>query len=81
MELYLAVVHPVVYLKSKHLRYRVECCAVVWLMVLGSCLFCMLLILTSIYNYYFLVHGPHPEVCEIILLPLSSQGSETSLAG
>jgi hypothetical protein len=41
VERYLAVVHPVVYLKYKPLRYRVGCCGVVWLMVLGSCLFQM----------------------------------------
>jgi hypothetical protein len=41
VERYLAVVHPVVYLKYKPLRYRVGCCSVVWLMVPGSCLFFM----------------------------------------
>jgi cobalamin synthase len=37
VERYLAVVHPVTFLKYKPLRYRVGCCGVVWLMVLGSC--------------------------------------------
>ncbi|XP_071392758.1 C-C chemokine receptor type 8-like [Centroberyx affinis] len=37
VERYLAVVHPVVFLKYKPLRYRVACCGVVWLLVLGSC--------------------------------------------
>ncbi|KAJ8000847.1 hypothetical protein DPEC_G00184640 [Dallia pectoralis] len=39
VERYLAVVHPVVYLKCKPSRYRVGCCGVVWSMVLGSCSF------------------------------------------
>ncbi|XP_064781988.1 P2Y purinoceptor 3-like [Oncorhynchus masou masou] len=37
VERYLAVVHPVTFLKYKPLRYRVGCCGVVWLMVLGFC--------------------------------------------
>ncbi|XP_036790484.1 G-protein coupled receptor 4-like [Oncorhynchus mykiss] len=41
VERYLAVVHPVVFLKYKPLRYRVGCCSVVWLMVLGSCCLCL----------------------------------------
>ncbi|XP_029605624.1 P2Y purinoceptor 8 [Salmo trutta] len=42
VERYLAVVYPVTFLKYKPLRYRVGCCAVVWLMVLGSCFAYML---------------------------------------
>ncbi|XP_064860590.1 C-C chemokine receptor type 8-like [Oncorhynchus nerka] len=37
VERYLAVVHPVTFLKYKPLRYRVGCCGVVWMMVLGYC--------------------------------------------
>ncbi|XP_064860591.1 C-C chemokine receptor type 8-like [Oncorhynchus nerka] len=37
VERYLAVVHPVTFLKYKPLRYRVGCCGVVWMMVLGFC--------------------------------------------
>ncbi|XP_045080860.1 P2Y purinoceptor 8 [Coregonus clupeaformis] len=53
VERYLAVVHPVVFLKYKPLRYRVGCCGVAWLMVLGDCLFGVLLCGTSIYNYAY----------------------------
>ncbi|XP_043114490.1 uracil nucleotide/cysteinyl leukotriene receptor-like [Puntigrus tetrazona] len=39
VERYLAVVHPVTFLKYKPLRYRVICCSVVWIIILGSCFF------------------------------------------
>ena len=35
VERYIAVVHPVVFLRYKALRYRVACCCVVWLMSLA----------------------------------------------
>ncbi len=41
VERYLAVVHPVIFLKFKPLRYRVICCTVVWIITLASCL-CLL---------------------------------------
>ncbi len=37
VERYLAVVHPVIFLKYKPLRYRVICCTTVWIITLGSC--------------------------------------------
>ncbi len=43
VERYQAVVHPVTFLKYKPLRYRVICCTVAWIIILGSCLCCMLL--------------------------------------
>ncbi len=45
VERYLAVVNPVTFLKYKPLRYRVICCTVVWIMTLGSCLFCMFILM------------------------------------
>ncbi|XDV38343.1 hypothetical protein PO909_007782 [Leuciscus waleckii] len=52
VERYLAVVHPVTFLKFKPLRYRVICCTVVWIITLGSCLCCMLtLVLLHFYIY------------------------------
>jgi len=39
VERYLAVVHPVTFLKFKPLRYRVICCTAVWTITLGSCFF------------------------------------------
>ncbi len=44
VESYLAVVHPVTFLKYKALRYRVICCTVVWITGLGSCLLCMFVV-------------------------------------
>ncbi|XP_042603703.1 uracil nucleotide/cysteinyl leukotriene receptor-like [Cyprinus carpio] len=41
VERYLAVLHPVTFLKYKPLRYRVFCCTVAWIICLGSCVFCM----------------------------------------
>ncbi|XP_026089808.1 hydroxycarboxylic acid receptor 2-like [Carassius auratus] len=46
IERYLAVVHPVTFLKYKPLRYRVICSIVVWTITLGSCL-CSIYILSS----------------------------------
>ncbi|XP_067280766.1 chemokine XC receptor 1-like [Pseudorasbora parva] len=40
VERYLAVVHPVTFLKYKPLRYRVICCMAIWIINLGSCLIC-----------------------------------------
>ncbi len=42
VERYLAVVHPVTFLKYKPLRYRVICCTVAWIITLGSCLCSMI---------------------------------------
>ncbi|XP_052393917.1 uracil nucleotide/cysteinyl leukotriene receptor-like [Carassius gibelio] len=42
VERYLAVVHPVIFLKYKPLRYRVIGCTLAWILILGSCVCCML---------------------------------------
>ncbi|XP_056301829.1 chemokine XC receptor 1-like [Danio aesculapii] len=55
VECYLAVVHPVTFLKYKPLRYRVICCAVAWILILGACLFCMYTIVQyNIVHIWFL---------------------------
>ncbi|XP_057218721.1 C-C chemokine receptor type 8-like [Triplophysa rosa] len=41
VERYLAVVHPVTFLKYKPLRYRVICCTAAWIICLSSCFLCM----------------------------------------
>ncbi|XP_050948634.1 hydroxycarboxylic acid receptor 2-like [Labeo rohita] len=41
VERYLAVVHPVTFLKYKSLRYRVICSILSWMICLGSCFFCL----------------------------------------
>ena len=40
LECYLAVVHPVVFLRYKPLRYRLACCGLVWMLVLVMSVFC-----------------------------------------
>jgi len=41
VERYLAVVHPVTFLKYKPLRYKVACCVVTWIANLLSSVFCL----------------------------------------
>ncbi|XP_067280759.1 chemokine XC receptor 1-like [Pseudorasbora parva] len=53
VERYLAVVHPVTFLKYKPLRYRVICCTVVWIITLGSCL-CLMFRLVSYASFYLI---------------------------
>ncbi len=53
VERYLAVIHPVIFLKYKPLRYRVICCTVAWIITLGSCL-CFMFRLIS-FNFYVFV--------------------------
>ncbi|XP_056301837.1 uracil nucleotide/cysteinyl leukotriene receptor-like [Danio aesculapii] len=56
VERYLAVVHPVTFLKYKPLRYRVICCGVVWIIIIGSCLcgmFCFMLNYVFVYTWFF----------------------------
>ncbi|XDV38336.1 hypothetical protein PO909_007775 [Leuciscus waleckii] len=56
VERYLAVVHPVTFLKYKPLRYRVICCTVAWIIILGSCLFCLFSTISNmfyIYSWFF----------------------------
>ncbi len=50
VERYLAVVHPVTFLKFKPLRYRVICCTVIWIITLGSCLCCVFILVSFSIN-------------------------------
>ncbi|XP_042604396.1 uracil nucleotide/cysteinyl leukotriene receptor-like [Cyprinus carpio] len=54
VERYLAVVHPVTFLKYKPLRYRVICCTPAWIICLGSCLCCMFT--TEQFNYELYIY-------------------------
>ncbi|XP_067106437.1 P2Y purinoceptor 8-like [Osmerus mordax] len=56
LERYLAVVHPVVFLKYKPLRYRMACCGVVWLLVIGLCFTIFLADLSKNDNYYIILY-------------------------
>ncbi len=56
VERYLAVVHPVTFLKYKPLRYRVICCAAAWIITLGSCLCSMFILIlpnTIAHTWFF----------------------------
>ncbi len=53
VERYLAVVHPVIFLKYKPLRYRVICSVIVWVAGLLSCGFNIMTLLLFLYNLYF----------------------------
>ncbi|XP_067231466.1 hydroxycarboxylic acid receptor 2-like [Chanodichthys erythropterus] len=58
VERYMAVVHPVTFLKYKPLRYRVICCTVAWIITLGSCLGCLIIFLLStitVHAWFFLL--------------------------
>ncbi|XP_051537037.1 chemokine XC receptor 1-like [Myxocyprinus asiaticus] len=59
IERYLAVVHPVTFLKIKPLRYKVICSTAAWIITFGSCLCCMLILVlfdSYIYVWFFLLH-------------------------
>ncbi|XP_039545561.1 C-C chemokine receptor type 8-like [Pimephales promelas] len=47
VERYLAVVHPVTFLKYKPLRHRVICCTIVWIIILGSCFYSLFIIISQ----------------------------------
>ncbi|XP_056302928.1 G-protein coupled receptor 4-like [Danio aesculapii] len=58
VERYLAVVHPVTFLKYKPLRYRVICCIVVWMFTIASCFGCWVINTsdTILYVWFSFVH-------------------------
>ncbi len=47
VERYLAVIHPVTFLKYKPIRYKIVCSVVVWLLGVGSCLFSLFILLSN----------------------------------
>ncbi|XP_059397960.1 hydroxycarboxylic acid receptor 2-like [Carassius carassius] len=75
VERYLAVVHPVTFLKYKPLRYRVICCSVTWIITLGSCLICLIMFFFStiamnacFYSVQFLLYLPIQLFCLVAVL-------------
>ncbi|XP_058613436.1 hydroxycarboxylic acid receptor 2-like [Onychostoma macrolepis] len=75
VERYLAVVHPVTFLKFKPLRYRVICCTAAWIITLGSCLICLIILLLStmavhawFFSIQFLLHLPIQLFCLVAVL-------------
>ncbi|XP_042604402.1 chemokine XC receptor 1-like [Cyprinus carpio] len=55
VERYLAVVHPVTFLKYKPLRYRVICCTAAWIIIIGSCLCCLFTMVSQNIVYIWLL--------------------------
>ncbi|XP_051537042.1 chemokine XC receptor 1-like [Myxocyprinus asiaticus] len=51
VERYLAVVHPVTFLNLKPLRYRLICSFAAWIIIFGSCFFCMFIISVKFYIF------------------------------
>ena len=55
VERYLAVVHPVTFLRYKLLRYKIICCSVVWFITLGFCItyvFCIKKLFNVLLGFY-----------------------------
>lgn len=57
VECYVGVVHPVLFLKYKPLRYRVACCCVVYLISLVSCIYSKYTFSKTLYLYWFFVQN------------------------
>ncbi len=57
VERYLAVVHPVIFLRLKPIRYKVICSIAVSILTLGSCSVCMVTMSSNlnIYTWFFLI--------------------------
>ncbi len=57
VERYLAVVHPVTFLKFKPLRYRVACSILIWMMIAFYCVFSLLTqaYFTHIFTYLYIL--------------------------
>ncbi|XP_029905356.1 lysophosphatidic acid receptor 4-like [Myripristis murdjan] len=83
VERYIAVVHPVLFLQLKTLKYRVVCCAAVWLLVLGACIMQVLmlnnLILTQCccIGVYLLLFSVKLFCCLSVLRTLRKPGPGT----
>ncbi len=82
VECYLAVVHPVTFLKYKHLRYNVACSAVTWIMIIACCVFCLQLVnpcFMRVFKCLYLVHfiiflGINLFCCLAVLRALKKPG-------
>lgn len=58
IERYLAVLHPVTFLKYKPLRYRLACSAVIWLIVFGFGIFCTITISSNNLYMFTSIYAP-----------------------
>ncbi len=75
------MVHPVIFLKYKHLRYKLVCSAVVWFMVISSCLFSMFTGNTHVHVYrggilllFLLFFSVNLFCCLAVLITLKKPG-------
>ncbi|XP_034544549.1 P2Y purinoceptor 4-like [Notolabrus celidotus] len=55
IEYYVGVVHPVLFLRFKPLRYRAACCSVIWLIILASCLYSPFTFFKPLYMYAYFI--------------------------
>lgn len=69
-ERYLAVIHPVLFLRYKPLRYRLACSAIAWLVVLGCCVVSMKLYHSafSIYMVMYVILFSVKLLCSLMIL-------------
>ena len=68
VERFLAVVHPVLFLKYKPLRYRVACSALAWVLIIGITLLYGLLFMFVIMKVYFYYLGQCLFFMSVMLL-------------
>ncbi len=78
VERYLAVVHPVIFLKYKPLRYRVICCTLAWIITLGSCVcsmftFDLFYVYTYLYSLQYLLFISFQLFCLVAVLKALKQ--------
>ncbi|KAM9363647.1 uncharacterized protein ABDE67_018515 [Symphorus nematophorus] len=57
VECYVGIVHPMLFLRFKPLRYRVACCCVAWLIVFASCLYYSYTFTNPLYLYGFFIQN------------------------
>ncbi len=82
VERYLAVVHPVIFLKYKPLRYKVACSTVIWIMIIACCVFCLehvhpcdIRLFKSLYLIHFIIFlGINLFCCLAVLRALKKPG-------
>ncbi len=77
VERYLAVVHPVIFLKYKPLRYRVICTVFIWTSIFSSCWVLGLLMCFFLFGFFFYSSTAHPlPLHPDVMLCGCSQSSE-----
>lgn len=65
VDYYLGVVHPVVFLKYKPIRYRVAICCAVWLVILASCICSYHYFMLLLYHYAYFIQSLFFMACVI----------------